>query len=415
MHFGIVSPPVPGHLNPFCALGRELLSRGHRVTVFHMADVRERILGEGLEFAGVGLADHPAGTLPRSLEELGKLKGWPALRFTIGQVALGTEMFCRDLPAALREAAIDVVLVDQTEPAGSAVAQFLNLPYITICNALILHREPDIPPPFSPWGFRPDALGRARNRAGYFAADRVLTPVRRVIHRFQREWGMPRYRDMSESHSSRLQISQQFAAFEFPRRNLPSCFHFVGPLRNQSPVAPSFPWEQLDGKPLIFASLGTLQTGKQRIFRMFAEACEPLDVQLVIAHGGGLDDAAISTLPGKPITVPFAPQVEILSRARLALTHAGLNTVLDALSKGVPLVAIPITFEQPGIAARVQWTGCGEVVELKRLTAASMRQAVTRVLKDPAYARKAAGIAQSARNSGGVSKAADLILESVRA
>ncbi|MDQ6679246.1 MAG: glycosyltransferase [Acidobacteriota bacterium] len=410
MHFGIVSPPVPGHLNPFCALGRELMGRGHRVTVFHMADVRERILREGLEFVDLGAADHPEGTLPASLAQLGKLKGWPALRFTIGEVARGTAMFCRDLPAALREANIDVVLVDQTEPAGSAVAQLLGLPHVTICNALILHREPDVPPPFSPWSYRPNAVGRIRNRVGYFAADRVLAPVRRVIHRFQREWGVPEYGDMSESHSSRLQISQQFAAFDFPRRNLPACFHFVGPLRNQSPAAEPFPWEKINGKPLIFASLGTLQTGKQRIFRMFAEACEPLDVQLAIAHGGGLNGAEIAALPGKPLVVPFAPQVEVLSRARLALTHAGLNTVLDALSNGVPLVAIPITFEQPGIAARVQWTGCGEVVDLNGLTATAMRQAIVRVLNEPRYSQKAAHIAQSAKNVGGVSKAADLIL-----
>ena len=69
MHFGIVSPPVPGHLHPMGALGRELISRGHRVTLIHMEDVRQPAFKEGLEFAAVGASDHPAGSLPVSLAE----------------------------------------------------------------------------------------------------------------------------------------------------------------------------------------------------------------------------------------------------------------------------------------------------------------------------------------------------------
>jgi zeaxanthin glucosyltransferase len=49
----------------------------------------------------------------------------------------------------------------------------------------------------------------------------------------------------------------------------------------------------------------------------------------------------------------FAPQQAVLARADLCITHAGLNTVLDALVAGVPLLALPIAFDQPGVAARI--------------------------------------------------------------
>src|SRR5215212_1527276 len=85
-------------------------------------------------------------------------------------------------------------------------------------------------------------------------------------------------------------------------------------------------------------------------------------------------------LAGEPIVVEFAPQLELLKRAALCITHAGLNTALEALTNGVPVVAIPITNDQPGVAARVRWTGSGEVVPLSKLTASSVREAVSNVL-----------------------------------
>ena len=87
-------------------------------------------------------------------------------------------------------------------------------------------------------------------------------------------------------------------------------------------------------------------------------------MQLVISHGGGLTEAQASSLPGSPLAVRYAPQEELLARAQLTLTHAGLNTVLDSLTHGVPMVAVPITYEQPAIARRVEWHGCGESASL---------------------------------------------------
>src|SRR2546422_7887921 len=69
-------------------------------------------------------------------------------------------------------------------------------------------------------------------------------------------------------------------------------------------------------------------------------------------------------LAGEPIVVEFAPQLELLKRAALCITHAGLNTALECLSNGVPMVAIPITNDQPGVAARIEWTGTGEMVSV---------------------------------------------------
>ncbi len=134
-------------------MGRELIDRGHRVTVFHMPDLRQRVEKEKLEFAPVGEADFPPGSLAEDLTKLTSLHGLAALRFTIEAIRRTTEMLCREAPAAIRKAGVDVLLVDQTEPAGGSIAEMLGVRFVTVCNALLMNREPDVPPPFTSWSY----------------------------------------------------------------------------------------------------------------------------------------------------------------------------------------------------------------------------------------------------------------------
>jgi UDP:flavonoid glycosyltransferase YjiC (YdhE family) len=93
-----------------------------------------------------------------------------------------------------------------------------------------------------------------------------------------------------------------------------------------------------------------------------------LDAQLVISLGGGNNPESLPNLPGNPLVVGYAPQLELLEKATLTITHAGMNTTLECLTNGVPMVAIPVANDQPGIAARIAWTGVGEVVPLKKVS-----------------------------------------------
>lgn len=409
MNFGIITPPISGHLHPFGALGRELCERGHAVTVFHIADLEGRARAEELDFVPLGSSDHPRGSQPELLAQLAKLHGLRALRFTIAAVARTTEMMCREAPAAIKRAKIDALLVDQTEPCGSSIADYLGIPFVTICNALAMNPEPTVPPPFTPWSYNPSGWAQVRNRLGYRMQALVMRPVSQVIARYRREWKLSPLGSVENSFSSLAQISQQPKAFDFPRRGLPASFHYVGPLRRGKKQNTQFPWEKLDGRPLVYASLGTLQNRRWPIFNAFAEACAGLDVQLVITHGGGLTEAEAQSFPGRPVVVSYAPQQEVLTRAALTLTHAGLNTVLDSLTHGVPMIAIPITYEQPAISERIRWSRVGEVVPMKALNPADLKARITSVLSSSVLRRNAIEMRQAILEAGGVARAANLI------
>jgi len=397
---------VLGHLNPFLALAHELQRRGHRATVFHMADLACSVHAEQVDFVPIGGGDHPVGSLPQSLAELGGLSGFAALRFTVRAVAKTTEMICRDAPQAVHDAGVDMLLVDQTEPAGGSVAEHLGIPFVTFCNALALNREPDVPPPFSPWRYRESAWARMRNRLGYALSDWILAPVWGVLGDYRRRWKLPALKDSEESYSRLAQISQLPREFDFPRKFLPSCFHYVGPLRSPELHEVEFPWERLDGRPLIYASLGTLHNQKTNLYRCFVGACEGLDVQLVIA---GRNPQSLGALPENVIAAAYAPQLELLEKASLTLTHGGLNTVLDSLSCGVPMVVIPITYEQPAIGVRVAHIGAGEILPLSHASPSGLRTEIRRVMAAERYRVNAREMAASIRSAGGGVRAVDLI------
>jgi MGT family glycosyltransferase len=357
----------------------------------------------------MGSSDHPRGSQPELLAQLAKLHGLRALRFTIAAVAKTTEMMCREAPAVIQRAKIDALLVDQTEPCGSSIADHLGIPFITVCNALAMNAEPSVPPPFTPWSYNPSGWAQVRNRLGYQMQTLVMRPVREVIARYRREWKLSPLAKVEESFSTVAQISQQPEAFDFPRRALPPSFHYVGPLRRAKKKLTEFPWDKLDGRPLVYASLGTLQNRRWPVFNVFAQACAGLDVQLVITHGGGLTEAEAQSFPGNPIVVSYAPQQEVLSRAALTLTHAGLNTVLDSLTHGVPMIAIPITYEQPAIAERIRWSRVGEVVPMKALNPADLKRRISSVLSSSVLRHNAIAMREAIREAGGVSRAVTLI------
>jgi zeaxanthin glucosyltransferase len=407
-HFAIVCPPISGHLDPLAAMGRSLIRRGHRVTVFHVPDVEPKVRSQGLGFVPLGADRFPPGTLPASVAKLAALHGPASLKFAVRCACDISEAILDTGPAAFSSAGVDVVLVDQNEPAGASVAEYLGLPFLSACTSLPLNREPSIPPPFVGWPYRPDRFGQLRNKLGFVFSDRFIAPLQKTLNRYRALWNLPPLRTPDDSFSPFAQIAQMPRSFDFPRRALPDAFHYLGPWFDDHSSRIPFPFEKLDGRPIIYGSIGTLQQARSDKFRIMAEACSGLEAQLVVSLGQP-EAKQSCELPGNPIVVNYAPQIEILRRAAVTITHAGLNTTQQALYFGVPMVAIPLTHDQPAIAARVAWTEAGIVIPPKSLSTERLRTALRRLLpRDNPYRQAALRIGRESQAAGGVEAAADI-------
>jgi MGT family glycosyltransferase len=406
-HIGFLCPPIPGHLNPVATLGRALAKRGHRTTAFQIPEARSAIEAQQLEFQPLGEGWPDTAAIAEAVAKLGTLTGLTAVKFSVRCAASLADTICRYGPAAIQRSGVRLLVVDQNEPAGATVAQHLKLPFVNVVS-LPLNRELKIPPPFVPWGYTGRFMTTVFNAAAYAMFDRLIAPVNRVLNEYRRDWKLAPIRRPDDTFSELAQLSQLTEDFDFPRDSKPAALQYLGPFRdNNRPVVP-FPFERLDAKPLVYASFGTVLNQKRDVFQTIAAACADLDVQLVISAGGGCALDA-THLAGKPIVVENAPQLELLQRAAVCITHGGLNTVMESLSYGVPMVAVPVTNDQPAVAARLRRVGAGEVIFPARLTVARLRAGVRRVLEVPEYHQRARDLKTSIEQAGGVERAADIV------
>src|SRR5260370_29298294 len=126
-----------------------------------------------------------------------------------------------------------------------------------------------------------------------------------------------------------------------------------------------------------------------------------------------LEPQQIGSVPTNAIIVKRAPQLELLKLASVCITHSGLNTVLESLAQGVPQVAIPVTFDQPGIAARITHHKTGVVTALDKLTAPHLSRLLDEVLNEATYRDNARWMQKAIVKANWLSVASELIEESL--
>ena len=184
--------------------------------------------------------------------------------------------------------------------------------------------------------------------------------------------------------------------------------HLVGPPSPRERRTSDFPWAELDPcRATVLVSLGTANVDAGG--RFLREAVTALDglggrVQGVVVDPGG----TLADVPAGILVRAHVPQLELLARVDAVVSHAGHNTVCEALWHGVPLVLAPIRDDQPIIAGKVVDAGAGVRVRFGRVDADRLGAAIDTVL-DPAAGHRAAAeaIGRSFRAAGGVSAAAD--------
>ena len=159
--------------------------------------------------------------------------------------------------------------------------------------------------------------------------------------------------------------------------------------------------------------MGTILNGRAVVFRTIIAALDKnRGLQLVLSIGDQIDPQQLGPAPKNAIIVKRAPQLELLKRASVCITHGGLNTVLESLARGVPQVAIPVAYGQPGVAARIAHHETGVVTSLDKLTADHLSTLLNGVLDNSAY-RNAHGLQKAIAEANGLSVAVDIIEQSV--
>lgn len=392
MHAVLITPPLPSHLRACEALARELTRRGHRATFLAEPGVALQDDVDRVHLPGPAARPQPR----RLLAEI-----WTGAR--------RTDRLCRDGLPVLRDLGPDVILGDQMEPASGLLARALGVPLVSVACAVPINPEPGIPLPFLGWPHDPTAEGLRRNRGGERVADILMTPQTRVIRHWAQAWRLGDLGRLQDCISAELTLSQMVPGFDYPRPAGGAVVLDLGPFRHGQPAA-GFPADITPdpSRPFVYVSLGTLQGHRRALLARLAQACRDAGAQVLVAHAGSLTDAEVRTIPADWVR-GFVPQTAVLQRADLCVTHAGLNTALECLAAGVPMLAVPLTHDQPGVAARIVHAGVGLSLQPWQRSLPRISQAVRSLLADPRHRVAARAFAAGSAAWGAATAAVDAV------
>lgn len=417
MKIGVTVSPATGHLHAMTALARRLDSRGHEVICLGLPDAARGVAAAGLRFEELCGRQFPVGSFALRLAELSKLSGQDAVAYTMDWIHESCRAELRDLPGVLQTVQVDALVVDRVSPGAGAVAMAMNIPFVHVSCTPLVDLSGVTPLFFFPWPYEDSETARERNRDGVTGYLQLVAGIRASMREYLQANGVPvDTSDIYWAESKLAYLTQVPAAFDFPGDHLPAHFHRTGPFHDGAGREPvEFPWERLTGAPLIYASLGTVQNGLEHVFRTILAAVERPGYQLVLSVGMNTARESLETKRADTIVVQRAPQIELLRLATLCVTHAGLNTTLEALAQGVPLVAIPIANDQPGVAARILASGTGLFLPIAELTREDLSGLVDEVLRTPSYRKRALEMKTAIAEVDGLEMAADIIEEAFEA
>ena len=413
MKIGFLSLPLTGHLNPMTALARKLQARGREVVFIGVPDIEPVVRAADLDFVSFCESEYPPGSIAKRWGEVAKLQGLDVVRYTARELTPGlVKAALEHLPGKIAETGVNALILDTAYRFVEIVPMHLRLPYVQIWNVLHFDSSGSTPLALYSWPHETGPEALARNVAGLQIVDQLHGPLMPIAQAYAERNGLKIDLSNPAATVSKLAvITQTPKEFDFPISRLPPQFHYAGPFHDNEGRKPvPFPWEKLTGKPLIYASIGTLVNGLNNVYSTILEAVgEFPEMQVVLSVGKNFNPGDLGPIPSNTMVVRIAPQIALLKRAALCITHAGLNTTLEALAQGVPLVAIPIGYDQPGVAARIAYHGVGEFVELGNLTARRLSDLILKVTANRNYRDKARWFQKVIRETRGLDIAADIV------
>jgi MGT family glycosyltransferase len=390
--------PAHGHGNPSLPLLAELVQRGEQIIYVNSDEFRAAVEATGARFMA-----YPTVAELKHLMETASAGHLARNALKLVQIGKQLLPFVQQLIDAEKP---DYLIYDSLAGWGPMSAQLCRLPTVSTIVTFALTRE--AMPPISPGAFLHMMTGFARVFPTYMSTARSI----------RQAYGVKPVA-LTDALMNLADLNIVFTSREFQPAGarFNDSFKFVGPSIGARPVQVDFPFDLLTGdRPVIYISLGTINNQNLIFYRQSFEALGDYPAQVILSIGRQTDIASLGTVPENFIVRNFVPQLEILERSHLFVTHGGLNSVHEGFLNGVPLVVIPQQVEQAIVAQRVAKTGAGIALGDKppfgRITSSQLRQAVERALgpEGTKFKQNAQQLGDSLRKAGGSAKAAEEIL-----
>lgn len=408
-----ICPPLQGHVNPMAAIAHNIEKHVNGIKFIGVPDMGKLV--KEFDFIPIGNKSFPHGSIKKITKKMTKRKGMRMGRVWQSKfVNKWSDVVCGELPSILEENNISFIICDQMEPAVALVADYLNIPFITVCNAMAVVMHLTLPPFFTSWDYKTTERRLKINDGFYTVANIILKRDTKVLERWRQKWNMPERTGMRRffATSRVATLSQQTPSLEFPFTEINQDWHYCGPFRNDIHLSYKKPVLPNDDKKNVYISLGSLQGSRFGLLNKCVKACDKLDLRPIVVHAGLLKEKKIKKLQKKAVVYDYLKQPDVFNDCDILISHCGLNTALDALSCGRPIVAIPIGIEQGAIATKIKRNKCAVVV--KRPSVKKIVGALSEIISNPEYEKNARALEQEIKDAGCVDKATNVIVNTIK-
>jgi demethyllactenocin mycarosyltransferase len=377
-----------GHVNPTLAVVAELVRRGHRVSYAAADEFADRVARAGARPVGyTATMKSFFGKDKASFADRNRFAGSDLARIQHGRLAEAVA----NLPALAAEFDRDRPdLVVHSSPCWAArlLASRWAAPTVRSVPTFAGNEH---------WSLGRDYGGDGRSDG--LAA--VYTGLVRLIERLGVDLAADEFFTERDGRPTLVYLPR---AFQHAGDTFGPQTHFVGPCL--APRGGHGHWRPLPaGGRLALVSLGTAYNNRPEFFRSCVDSFAGTDWHVVIALGGGLDPAALGALPGNVQAHPFVPQLEVLGRADVFVSSAGMGSVMESLHAGVPVVAVPQMPEQQANADRIVELGLGARLDGPD----SLVRTVDAVASDAGVRARIADMRRQIDAAGGAAAAADVV------
>ncbi|MCX4733362.1 nucleotide disphospho-sugar-binding domain-containing protein [Streptomyces sp. NBC_01363] len=378
--------PLHGHVTPMVALAAELASRGHQVDVVISAPFAEVFREVGCTVTEIAI--RPRGGVPEQPTFGHRLR---RIR-RIADVFREQRRLTRELVEGWPVWEPAVVVADIMAIWGIRAAEAAGVPFVSFHVTYAVSEEV--------------LLDEVRQQLG----PRAAALVRRLgIARIQ-----PGLRRRVTAGAAKALVNT-VPELQPARESFDERFHFVGPLRRE-PVgtdgsaagySDDLPWDRIADEPSVYVSTGTMFTRGPEFFRKIADAFAGTRWLVVLATSH-TDPAELGTLPPNVIARQYVPQSAVLERCDAFLSHGGMNSALEGLALGRPMVLVPRAADQREIARRLAEAGVGVVVPAES-EGQRFVTALDEVVADPDIRRTLDGLSSRMGRLNGPGAAAEVL------
>ena len=388
--FLVFNTPQYGHVNPTLAVVQELIARGEEV-VYYLTDEFKQVI------EATGATFKPYTSIVTSAWALKPATGQYKNPF-IG-MAYETIEECDYVISQIREDVYaqeaDYILYDSV--LGKIFSLMLKLPAIQFRPTYAFNQH------FNLLEAQFQSLA-----TGEFAE--AFMAVNRVFEEFCTSYQLPPLPFSSLlTRVEPVNIVFLPRIFQPFRETFDKYFYFVGPSILPRFANTDFPLEKLQPKPTIYISLGTIFSNQIEFVRSCFQAFGNSSWQVVQSIGKQMDKTALEPIPENFLVAQHVPQIDVLQHSTIFITHGGMNSVMEALYYGVPLIIVPQMPEQYLTAQKIAELGLGLQISKQDVTADGLQAAVAQISTEKAFQKNAQHMQSIVRDAGGYKEAANSI------